>query len=63
MDAAAIAWRPQMAEGATPFDVLAAALPVADADRDALLQQAKQRFGYAELEARATAALAQIGGR
>jgi hypothetical protein len=48
-----------MAEGKTPFDVLAAAMPVADEEREALVQQAKERFHYAELEVRAEVALRQ----
>jgi hypothetical protein len=56
LDAAALPWRGQMAQGATPFDTLAAAFPVAAAERDALVAQAKARFGYDELAARAEAA-------
>jgi len=56
LDAAAIPWRGQMAQGATPFDILAAAYPVAAGERDALVAQAKARFGYDELAARAEAA-------
>lgn len=55
LDASAVGWRPRMAEGLTPFDVLAATVNVSDAERDALVRQAKQRFGYAELDARAAA--------
>jgi hypothetical protein len=55
MDELAIPWRPRMAEGKLPFLVLESAYRVLDAERDALLQQAKDRFGYAELEARAAA--------
>jgi hypothetical protein len=56
LDAAAVPWRGQMAQGATPFDILAAAYPVAAGERDALVAQAKARFGYDELAARAEAA-------
>jgi hypothetical protein len=56
LDAAALPWRGQMAQGTTPFDILAAAFPVAGAERDALVAQAKARFGYDELAARAAAA-------
>jgi hypothetical protein len=60
MDAAAIAWRPRMAAGKTPFDVLAAAIIVNEADRDALVGQAKARYNFAELETRAEVALAAL---
>ena len=56
LDAAALPWRGQMAQGTTPFDILAAAVPVAEAERDALVAQAKARFGYDDLAARAEAA-------
>jgi hypothetical protein len=56
LDAAAIPWRAQMSEGQTPFDVLAAAFPLAEGERDALVAQAKAGFGYDELVARAEAA-------
>jgi hypothetical protein len=56
LDAAARPWRDRMAQGATPFDILAAALPVSAGERDALVAQAKARFGYDELAARAEAA-------
>jgi hypothetical protein len=56
LDAAALPWRGQMAQGATPFAIRAAAFPVGAAERDALVAQAKARFGYDELAARATAA-------
>ena len=56
LDAAAIPWRGQMAEGRTPFDLLAAAFPVAEGERDALVAQGKAGFGYDELLARAAAA-------
>ena len=45
-----------MAQGLTPFDILATAFPVAADQRDTLVAQAKQRFGYDELAARAEAA-------
>jgi hypothetical protein len=56
LDAAAVPWRGQMAQGTTPFDILFAAFPVAAGERDALVAQAKARFGYDELVARAEAA-------
>jgi hypothetical protein len=56
LDAAAWPWRGQMAQGTPPFDILAAAFPVAAAERDALVAQAKARFGYDDLVARAEAA-------
>jgi hypothetical protein len=56
LDALAIPWRPLMAKGQTPFLVLERAYRVLDAERDTLLQQAKLRFGYDELAARAEAA-------
>ncbi len=56
LDAMALPWRRQMAQGATPFDILAAAFPVDAGERDALVAQAKARFGYDELAARAEAA-------
>jgi hypothetical protein len=56
LDAAAIPWRGQIADGRTPFDILAAAFPVAEAERDPLVEQAKARFGYDQLVARAEAA-------
>ncbi|HEX9371816.1 MAG TPA: hypothetical protein VF897_12460, partial [Roseiflexaceae bacterium] len=56
LDASAIPWRGQMAQGAKPFDIMAAAFPVAASERDALVAQAKARFGYDELAARAEAA-------
>jgi len=56
LDAAAIPWRAQMARGEIPFDVLAAAFPVADGERDALVAQAKASFGYDELVERVEAA-------
>ena len=56
LDAAALPWRGQMAQGTTPFDILAAAFPVEAGERDALVAQAKARFGYDELAARAEAA-------
>ncbi len=56
LDAAALPWRGQMAQGETPFDILAAAFPVDTSERDALVAQAKARFGYDELTARAEAA-------
>jgi hypothetical protein len=56
LDVAALPWRGQMAQGTTPIDILAAAFPVAEAERDPLVAQAKARFGYDELVARAEAA-------
>jgi hypothetical protein len=56
LDASAIPWRGQMAQGTPPFDTLAAAFPVAETERDALVAQSKVRFGYDELAARAEAA-------
>jgi hypothetical protein len=56
LDASGIPWRGRMAQGATPFDLLAVAFPVAAGERDALVAQAKVRFGYDELAARAEAA-------
>jgi len=56
LDASAIPWRGQMAQGAKPFDIMAAAFPVAASERDALVAQAKAGFGYDELAARAEAA-------
>jgi hypothetical protein len=53
LDAAALPWRGQMAQGTTPFDILAAAFPVAESERDALVAQAQARFGYDQLLARA----------
>ena len=45
-----------MAQGTTPFDILASAFPVNAGERDVLVAQAKARFGYDQLAARATAA-------
>ncbi|MEO7910826.1 MAG: hypothetical protein ABIV47_14370 [Roseiflexaceae bacterium] len=56
LDAAALPWRGQMAQGRTPFNILAAAFPIDLGDRDALAAQAKARFGYDELATRAVAA-------
>jgi hypothetical protein len=56
LDAMALPWRGQMAQGATPFDILAAAFPVEAGEREALVAQAKARFGYAALAARSEAA-------
>jgi hypothetical protein len=56
LDAAALPWRGQMAQAATPFDILTASYPVDDGERDELVAQAKARFGYDELAARAEAA-------
>jgi hypothetical protein len=56
LDAVALPWRGQMAQRKTPFDILAAAFPVNASERDALVAQAKARFGYDQLAARAEAA-------
>jgi hypothetical protein len=56
LDASAIPWRGEMAEGKTPFEILAAAFPVADGERQALATQAKAAFGYDELAARVATA-------
>jgi hypothetical protein len=56
LDAAALPWRGQMAQGTLPFDILAAAFPIPAAERDALATQAKARFGYDQLVSRAEAA-------
>jgi hypothetical protein len=53
LDAVALPWRPHLGEGQTPFDVLEAAFRIKNDEREALAQQAKERFNYAELEARA----------
>jgi very-short-patch-repair endonuclease len=56
LDAATLPWRGQMAQGTTPFDILAAAFPVAESERDTLVAQTQARFGYDQLVARAEAA-------
>jgi hypothetical protein len=56
LDAAAIPWRSEMAQARTQFDILAAAFPAPEGQREALAAQAKANFGYDELVARAEAA-------
>jgi hypothetical protein len=56
LDVSAIPWRGQMAQGKTPFEILAAAFPLADGEPEALAAQAKAAFGYDELAARVEAA-------
>jgi hypothetical protein len=56
LDAAALPWRSQMAQGTPQFGILAAAFPVAADERDALAAQAKVGFGYDELVLQAEAA-------
>jgi hypothetical protein len=56
LDASAIPWRGQMADGKTPFELLASAFPLAEGERETLVAQAKAAFGYDELVARIEAA-------
>jgi hypothetical protein len=56
LDASAISWRGQMAAGKTPFEILAAAFPLGEGERETLAAQAKAAFGYEELAARVEAA-------
>jgi hypothetical protein len=41
LDAAALPWRGQMAQAATPFEILSAAFPVSDGERDELAARAE----------------------
>jgi hypothetical protein len=56
LDASAISWRGQMAEGKTPFEILSTAFPLAEGERETLAAQAKATFGFDELVARIEAA-------
>jgi hypothetical protein len=56
LDASALSWRDQMADGKTPFEILADASPLDERQREELAAQAMITFGYDELTARVAAA-------
>jgi hypothetical protein len=49
MDRVGIAWRPAVAQGQTPYDILAGALSLSDSERAALLAQAQELYEYPSL--------------